>query len=212
MAEALFRQWFIEEAQDDWEEVELDKHLEFGAGFPFKSETYLEQGKFRIATIKHVQDGFLDVSDAPFLDCLPKKIKSHCILNRGDVLLSLTGNVGRCCIVDKENVLLNQRVASILPKDGAQLPFWYFFFRYPETKGILDQLSHGTAQKNLSTRVLGSEKIQLPPAEEIHTRVPKFKAVFDKIFGNHLHIYILESQHEILLPKLMSGEVRVNLG
>jgi len=211
MAEALFRQWFIEEAQEDWEEVELSDYLDFGSGFPFKSKSYLDHGNYRVATIKHVQDGFLDISDSPFLQSLPPKIKPHCILAVGDVILSLTGNVGRCCIVDEDKVLLNQRVATILPHVPEQLSFWYFFFRYPSTKLLLDQLSHGTAQKNLSTRVLLKEQFLLPPSDKIGEMIPVFKDCFEKLLKNFKVSENLISQRDTLLPKLMSGEVRVQM-
>ena len=73
--------------------------MRFENGFAFSSKSYLTSGKYRIITIKNVQDGQIDSSNAACLDILPLKMKEECKLQVGDVLLSLTGNVGRVGIV-----------------------------------------------------------------------------------------------------------------
>jgi type I restriction enzyme S subunit len=47
LAETLFRQWFIEEAQPDWREGKVGDLVSFLSGFPFKSNTFVEDGRFK---------------------------------------------------------------------------------------------------------------------------------------------------------------------
>ncbi len=150
MAETLFRKWFIEDAKEDWEEVKLGEIFDLLGGFAFKSEDYSDNGKYKIITIKNVQDGYLDLSSTPTIETLPQKIKSFQILKIGDILISLTGNVGRICIVDKNNCLLNQRVAKIVSKKPERSPFSYFYFKRKEMNELLLNLAKGSAQLNLS--------------------------------------------------------------
>ena len=183
--------------------------MSFDSGFAFRSSTYLPSGKYRIITIKNVQDGYIDSTGAAFIDNLPPKMKSSCLLDIGDALLSLTGNVGRVGVVCEENLLLNQRVAKIVPKDKALLPFSYFIFRQPGIKMQLISIAKGTAQLNLS------------PVETLNLMVPYEKEsarplsltltpLYQTIIMNTQENIVLASLRDALLPKLMSGEIDVS--
>ena len=130
--------------------VPLSEIMCFDNGFAFQSKNYLPSGKYRIITIKNVQDGFSDSTGAAFIDSIPQNMKACCFLHTGDVLLSLTGNVGRVGIVCEKNLLLNQRVAKFMPFESDLLPFLYFFFRQSIMKSKLETIAKGTAQLNLS--------------------------------------------------------------
>lgn len=211
MAETLFRQWFVEEADEGWEEGKLTDLIEIQSGFPFKSEVFTDIGPYRLVTIKAVQDGFLELNNADGISEIPPRMPQYCHLNEKDILLSLTGNVGRCCIVDKNNLLLNQRVAKIHPKIEKDRAFSYFFFRLRDTRRQLEEMAKGTAQANLSPIETGNMTIAIPT----RSLLDKFSIVstplFDKIMKNKKSIHTLEKLRDTLLPKLMSGEVRVTL-
>lgn len=130
--------------------VSLSDIMRFDNGFAFKSSTYRPSGQYRIITIKNVQDGCIDSAGAAFIDSIPSGMKSNCILHVGDVLLSLTGNVGRVGIVCETDLLLNQRVAKIVPHEKVLLPFLYFAYRQPCMKTQMESIAKGTAQLNLS--------------------------------------------------------------
>lgn len=57
--------------------------LELGNGFAFKSGAYTESGRYKVLTIKNVQDGNVDCSSSSRLDELPIKMKEHCKLKPG---------------------------------------------------------------------------------------------------------------------------------
>ena len=134
MAETLFRQWFVEEARDDWEEGPVETLIDIQSGFAFKSSIFNDGGKYKLITIKAVQDGYLELSGANRINTVPSRMPEYCHLTLGDILLSLTGNVGRCCLVDNKDLLLNQRVAKLKPKTNRDWAFTYIFFRMSSTK------------------------------------------------------------------------------
>ena len=180
--------------------------MNFGNGYPFPSTSYLSSGQYKIITIKNVQGGLIDSAGASYLDALPARMKKECFLQQGDVLLSLTGNVGRVGIVNEDNLLLNQRVAKILPKEPDLLPFLYFVFRTPRMRKILEVISKGTAQKNLS------------PIETLNQNIPfdeksakklgcEMKPLFKKIERNQVESKELTNLRDFLLPLLMNGQV-----
>ena len=63
-------------------------------------------------TIKNVQDGYFVPNTTDTLVGLPQKVKKEQVLETGDIILSLTGNVGRVCLVYGDNYLLNQRMKN----------------------------------------------------------------------------------------------------
>lgn len=185
--------------------VELKEIMSFDNGFAFKSKDYVDSGKYKVITIKNVQDGLIDSSSAQFVADYPRDMRDCHKLSVGDVLLSLTGNVGRVGIVFEENLLLNQRVAKVKPKDENLLPFLYFFFRKKDFKQKLEALAKGTAQLNLSPVETLNEKIAYSgqSAFELSNRLKPF---FEKIILNNQNNKTLSSIRDSLLPKLMSGE------
>jgi len=210
MAETLFRQWFVEEAQEDWEEKQLSEYFELLGGFAFKSKDYLDTGQYKVITIKGVQDGFLDTSSAARLNVIPEKVKSYQVLELGDILMSLTGNVGRVCLVDENNCLLNQRVAKIEPLNKRWKPFSYFYFRQRDMIERLTYLSKGSAQLNLSPVETVNQVDLFSDDSVIDRYCDKVTPMYEKIIKNKIQIHTLEKLRDTLLPKLMSGEVRVN--
>ena len=128
----------------------LADYFTFGNGYAFSSEDYLTNGKYKIITIKNVNDGYIDTQNVNYLDEITSKVEKTAKLNLNDIVISLTGNVGRTAIITEENLLLNQRVARIQPRNILYHGFLYSLFRHPKTKLFLEGISKGTAQANLS--------------------------------------------------------------
>ncbi len=133
-------------------------------GYAFKSQNYTEGG-VRIIRISNVQKGYIKDNTPVFYpkdDINAKKYK----LYEGDLLLSLTGNVGRVGVLEKKFLpaALNQRVACLRIKDPQILDERYLFNCLNsdlfEEKCILS--SKGVAQKNMSTEWLKNYDIPLP--------------------------------------------------
>ena len=188
--------------------VYLHEIMDFDNGFPFQSKTYLDSGKYKIITIKNVTDGRIDTTGTAFIDIIPQKMKSCCKLEVGDVLVSLTGNVGRVGIVCESNLLLNQRVAKVKPKDANILPFLYFVFRQPAIKEQMIQLARGTAQANLSP--VETLKISIPFEKETAISLSSMLSpLFNQIIQNNREVKLLVELRDYLLPRLLNGQISV---
>lgn len=182
--------------------------MSFTNGYPFKSESYQKNGIYRVITIKNVLDGKIDSTGASHLNEIPVNMKETCKLRIGDVLLSLTGNVGRVGVVTEQNLLLNQRVAKI-EADKKFVPLLYFYFRRPETKASLEAIARGTAQKNLSP--VETLDLSFPYNKEAILELSKvLSPMFDSIIQNDKEITFLSSIRDTLLPKLLSGELKIS--
>ena len=189
--------------------VSFSDIMSFESGFAFQSSTYLPNGQYRIITIKNVQDGQIDTTGAAYIDELPQRMKSGCLLQVGDALLSLTGNVGRTGIVCENGLLLNQRVAKIVPHRKELLPLLYFIFRQPSMKTQLESIAKGTAQLNLSP--VETLKLSVPYDVEVSLKLANALApIYQAVIANNQQSLILASIRDLLLPKLMSGELDVS--
>ena len=209
MAETLFRQWFVEEAKEEWENGKVSDLIKILSGYAFKSSSFVESGKYRLITIKGVQDGYLELNNADKIDEVPDRMPDFCKLEIGDIILSLTGNVGRCCLVDTTDLLLNQRVAKLHPIYERDRAYTYFLFRQPQIKQLLEEMGKGTAQPNLSPIETSNMELIIPDEEKLIEFSVMATPLLNKMLFNKKSIQTLTALRDTLLPKLMSGEVRV---
>ncbi len=223
-AQALFRSWFVDfepfrdgpfvdselgKIPQGWKVGTINEIIQILSGYAFKSDTFTEAGPYRLITIKNVQDGSLNIDGAAYLSEIPDKMPQHCNLTIGDILLSLTGNVGRVCIVDRDGLLLNQRVAKLQPKDKRNIFFTYALFRQDSFKQYLIQIAKGTAQLNLSPVETSDTKIVLPNQDILLQFGGIGQPLFDNIVSNCKEIITLSALRDTLLPKLMAGEIAI---
>lgn len=218
-AQRLYKKWFVDlhfpghettpihdGLPEGWRNGLLGDIVSFVSGYAFKSSSFSKEGNYKVVTIKNVLDGKFDGNGMDLIIDLPKNMTSECILHQGDILISLTGNVGRVCLVIGEKCLLNQRVAKIKTRAKA---FTYCLFRLKATKAILENMSSGTAQKNLSTVKALQMSIMIPDEHLIRLFELNVKPLLDAIVNLESQIEYTREARDRLLPKLMSGEIEV---
>ena len=217
-AQRLYKEWFVDlrfpgyentkivdGVPEGWEKKEINEFISILSGYAFKSSSFVEDGDYKIVTIKNVQDGFFDGKNLSHIREIPNKMPKHCFLTTGDLLLSLTGNIGRVCMVIGNNYLLNQRVAKI---ESVFPAFAYCLFRSENLFTSINNLANGAAQQNVSPIKIGTLKIVVN--NEI---ISKFEKVVGNIRNQILVLYSqieeLTEARDRLLPKLMSGEIEI---
>ncbi len=217
-AQMIFHEWFgrysvesPEELPEGWRVGKVSDFVNILSGFAFKSDDFDENGKYRLVTIANVQDGSFVESTKDGLSELPSKMPAYCNLNTGDILLSLTGNVWRICHVIWENYLLNQRVAKLKAKNETDYGYTYIYFRQNGMIGLLESISAGTAQQNLSPIKTAELESVIPARITLESFWEIINPMIKKILSNLLQIQSLSKTRNTLLPKLMSGEVRVTI-
>ena len=136
-------------------------------------------------------------------------MKSHCYLKSGDVLLSLTGNVGRVCVVSEGDYLLNQRVSKIVGRNGISEAFGYFFFRQESLYERMITIAKGTAQQNLSPIETAKLEQVMPSNQTIAALGHQLTEFHAKMVGNTAQSQTLAKLRDTLLPKLISGELSI---
>jgi type I restriction enzyme, S subunit len=177
------------------------------SGFAFKSGTFTPDGSYSLITIKNVHDGaFIEECQSRISD-LPPKMPEYCHVKTGDILLSLTGNIGRVCLAHCQNYLLNQRVAKLVPRVPQNRAFTYFTFRRSGFQSRLKMMANGVAQQNLSPIETGRMEHALPQSSLLGKFSELGEPLIDQMLSLSLKNANLCRTRDLLLPKLVSGEI-----
>jgi type I restriction enzyme M protein len=165
--------------------VQISEFARVKNGFAFKSDEYVSEG-LRVMRIKNVQKGEVIDDDPKFMAPERQEEFADYALKAGDILMSLTGNVGRVGRLKNEHepALLNQRVAHVEPIVGAPCLPEYLFALLNTDKFESDAIagSSGVAQANLSSKWVGDYQIPLPPLDvqkEIVAEIESCQKVID---------------------------------
>lgn len=151
--------------REGWEYKKLGEVCNILNGYAFKSSKYTNSGT-RIIRITNVQKGYVIDNDPKYYSDDDIKNLTQYSLREGDLVMSLTGNVGRVGMLQKSMLpaALNQRVACIRTKsDEISLNYLFHLFNSDVFERAAIRSARGIAQLNMSTEWLKEHTIPLPP-------------------------------------------------
>lgn len=209
LSETLFRQWFLEEAKEEWEEVELGSVIETtSGGTPSRAKMeFYDNGTIPWVKSKELNGSFiLETEENITEDALNNS--SAKILPSNSILIAMYGaTVGEYAIISKE-MTCNQAVCALKP--NVNYPYTYLFLLIKNLKQELINMAVGSAQQNIS-QLLIKQIMVLNCTGIIQKFHLEVEPLFEKIKTNQTQIRTLTALRDSLLPKLMSGEVRVTV-
>ena len=194
---------------DKWKTEKLNELIQVYQGYPFKSETYTENGKYNVLTIANVQQGHLEPNACSKIANVPPDLRPFQKLEIGDIVLSMTGNVGRSCYVSISNCLLNQRVAKI---KGIHLnpQFLYYSLQNPRFIYTMVAFAQGGAQANLSVKDIKNYMLHCPANEREQRAIAEVLSSCDQeIDLLKQKLTKLEEQKKGLMQVLLTGKIRL---
>ena len=119
-------------------------------GYAFQSGKYNALGKWKILTITNVPgERYINDEDCNCIINLPNDIQDHQVLKEGDILISLTGNVGRVSLCKNGNYLLNQRVGLLQLAKNVNKEFLYQILSSQRFENSMIACGQGAAQMNI---------------------------------------------------------------
>jgi type I restriction enzyme S subunit len=203
MAETLFRQWFVEEAKEEWESKPLSSIANFLNGlacqkFPPKNEIK----KLPVLKIKELSSGITENSDWATTD-----VKPEYIVKNGDVIFAWSASL-MVKIWDGQDCILNQHLFKVTSED---YPKWFYFLwcKHHLDEFIAKAASHATTMGHIKRGDLDEAMVLIPSTKELEEMTLETEPLIEKIIANNKQIKLLVNLRDTLLPKLMSGEVRV---
>ncbi len=209
MAETLFRQWFVEEAQEDWEENSLLEVIQLIGGGTPKTEIaeYWDGG------IPWLAGGDIASNHKSFISYSAKNItevglnnSSAKLLPKYATVITARGTVGKYCLL-AQPMAFSQSNYGILPNFSE-----CYFFTYLLVNHVVEELQsavYGSVFDTITTTTFKEIKILLPSDIVILRFEQTVSLYFEKMFLNKSQISTLEKLRDTLLPKLISGEVGV---
>jgi type I restriction enzyme S subunit len=204
LAQAYFRKWFIEDASDKWEEKGLDEIADFLNGLPLQKYPYKTGNPLHVIKIKELNNGFTDSSDLCSAD-----IPEQYIVHPGDVIFSWSGSL-KVDIWKYGKGALNQHLFKVT---SCNYPKWFYYFwikyHLPEFKMIAE--SKATTMGHIQRRDLSNAIVLVPENQEINNMDNIMSPLIKKIEQNNAQILVLQKLRDTLLPKLISGEIRVKM-
>lgn len=181
------------------------------SGYAFKSRDWSDEG-FSVIKIKNIGNNDIDLTGCSFI---PENIAELALkfkLNAGDLLIAMTGaTVGKIGMMPKTETsfYLNQRVGIFKPKVENSELFLFCFFNEPSAKNAVESLASGAAQPNISGSQLESIKLYYPKLDTVTEFGNSIKSHFELIWNLKEQNTKLREARDILLPKLMNGQIEV---
>lgn len=211
LAQTLFRQWFIEEAKEEWEVGTLDDILSVkGGSTPSTANSDFWDGEISWTTPRDLSSNvgvYLFKTERKITEDGLKKISSG-LLPIGTVLLSSRAPVGYLAITDIP-LAINQGYIAIL--DDKDFSKYFIYLWLKENMEYIISNANGSTFLEISKSVFKSLEIVIPPKELRLKFDDEIVPIFQKIKINSKQIQTLENLRDTLLPKLLSGEVRVKI-
>jgi type I restriction enzyme, S subunit len=208
IAETLFRQWFIEEAEEGWEVVQLWTLGKIICGkTPSKKIASFFDGGTPLIKIPDMHGRVFVFESEDSLSDIGVKSQANKTIPPKSICVSCIATVG-LVVMNAKKSQTNQQINTIIPnKDHLR------YFLFLKMKSLKDELlamaSGGTATDNLNTGDFSNIDIILPDEDILRDFSEIVNPLFDKIYTNQTQIRTLTQLRDTLLPKLMSGEVRV---
>jgi type I restriction enzyme S subunit len=213
LAQTLFRQWFIEEADDSWETVTLGELFDIGIGRtpPRKEQHWFSTNPKDVKWISIKDMGNCGVyidSTAEYLTAEAVEQFNVPIIPANTLLLSFKMTLGRLAITT-ETMLSNEAIAHFKHKDGSSL-FPEFLYLFLTTYKFELLGSTSSIVEAINSQMIKEMEMVVPDDATLGKFKESIKPTFSKIRENSIQIKTLIRMRDSLLPKLMSGEIQID--
>ena len=234
MAQTLFKSWFIDfepyedfkqselgEIPESFEVKELGDLIDSGRGYSYTSD-YLDKEKqeeesYPMINLKNIKEGGGFRTDG-YKYYTEEEMKDRYRISEGDLIVAITdltqegrviGSPAMIPELESDMNIISQDTAKIEPEEIPK-EFLYYLLRTESFLGHAKSHATGTTVLHLSLTSIGDFRFAVPPKEKIEEFSSIAEKIINKKFSNIEENKKLEEMRDTLLPKLMSGEIRVN--
>ena len=203
MAEVMFRQWFLEEMREGWEERPLSRVANFFNGLACQKYPPSDAiNKLPVLKIKELSSGISENSD-----WVTSNVKPEYIVDNGDVIFAWSASL-MVKVWNGEKCVLNQHLFKVTSQE---FPKWFYLHwcKYHLDEFISISSSHATTMGHIKRGDLDSAMVKVPSSTELEEMSKAMSPLLEKQITNSKQLKQLEKLRDTLLPKLMSGEVSI---
>jgi type I restriction enzyme S subunit len=221
-AQTIFAEWFgkyqiEDELLEGWRVGKLSEIANLKSGFAFKAQDFIEESNFKAIKIKDLKgNGNISLSDVSAITEEITKLDrvQYFKLDEGDILLAMSGNTtGKIGVLpsSENEIYLNQRVGKFFMKDKKYNSFLYNFLMSGSYEEKILAMGYGSAQPNINPSQIENIDIIYPDETKMNDYLKISNPIFEKVLKNNTQIQTLTKTRDELLPRLMSGEIRVKI-
>ena len=196
---------YLFERKDLFEnKIKLSKVAELKNGYAFQSSKYNALGKWKILTIANVAgERYVKTNVCNSIIEIPYDIQKHQKLEANDILISLTGNVGRVSLCTEGFFLLNQRVGLLQLKISENREFIYQVLSFHKFEESMIACAQGAAQMNIGKGDVENYILPYSFNKENINSVASVLKNYDKYIINEINMLsMLHSQKQYLLRQM----------
>lgn len=217
MAMALYKHWFVDfgpfqkgEFVDSklgmipkgWEVKSIYDLADYINGAAFKPSDFGEDGLY-VIKIAELKSGITNNTNRS-----QKKVKESLVINDGSVLFSWSATLD-IFLWDKGHALLNQHIFNVMPNGVLPKEVLYFLLKNVISYFQAIAADRATTMGHIKLSHLKETLLAIPNSENVKSIDSNFKNLFEQILSNLQENQTLTKLRDTLLPKLISGEVRV---
>lgn len=227
-AQALFKSWFVdfEPFKDQpfvdselgmipkgWKIVHLKDvciKITDGVHNTVKDDV---NGKYLLLSCKNIKGGKITIgnnerriNEDTFL-----KLRKRTMIDKGDILLSSVGTLGEMVLLSEslEKIEFQRSVAIVKPNQDIVSPHFLYYSLLNQKNRIINA-GHGAVQQCLFISDIAEFTTIIPPKEFINLFTKVVLQLTNQITLNNKESRRLAELRDTLLPKLMSGEMKIN--
>ncbi len=209
LAQTFFVNWFKDREFDST----IGDFISIQNGFAFKSKDFIDCGDNGVIKIKNISNGIVDIVNTDKISQeITNEVNDKFKINSGDILFAMTGaEIGKMGIVPNTNkkLWLNQRVGIVKERFLGARFLAYIHLTSEFGYDYVINSATGSAQENISATDIENCPFVKLTGEEIVSYSKQLNDFFEKIIFNLGEIQTLENMRDILIPKLLNGEIKV---
>lgn len=231
MAQKIYKEWFVDfkfpnhetatfkqtelgKIPTDWNFGTIKDINDVKGGYAFKSNDLKETGEYGVIKIKNIQSGDIDINSCQYINERIAQKAEAFKLSVGDLLIAMTGaQVGKVGMMPKTKRIyyLNQRVGKFIPNKDFIINNQYLsiYTRSEKFNTQINNVASGAAQPNISTFQIENIEMLIPQKEIIKKFEKMVNPLFIEILTLNDKNTNLKQTRDLLLPRLISGEINV---
>ncbi|KOR29597.1 hypothetical protein TI03_01930 [Achromatium sp. WMS1] len=211
MAKVLFRSEF-EENEDEWDTVALEDVTDRITDGAHRSPPTVQIG-MPMASVKDMRDWDINTETCRNIspDDFEKLERGDCKPLKNDILIAKDGSYLKHVFMVEETmrVVILSSIAILRPNFKYHPMLLSIFLKLDSTRNRMENIVSGAVIPRIVLKDFRKFEVGLPPEDVQNSLLEQISPLYQKCWTNNKQIQTLEKLRDTLLPKLMSGKVRV---